>query len=143
MYRQWFSGNDVTIDLVWHLVNTYCVTVNEQYGAIVCVDNFIERLESKQCSRSLCCAMCAASLPYSRHQSLTPRRVTSLAEDFAVEAREAIVLDMEQCRWLESLQSLCILALHEMANGDGHQACLDTSKFYIRLSITIVYSPCK
>lgn len=57
MYRQWFSGNDVTIDLVWHLVNTYCVTVNEQYGAIVCVDNFIERLESKQCSRSLCCAV--------------------------------------------------------------------------------------
>lgn len=115
------------MDLVIHLILVYCTTVNIQQIPVLSYKEFLKLLEVGDCSRSLCHAMCAISVKYSRHR-LTKKAGSKLAERFAQDARQALSTSLLSQDPLDRAQTLAVLSMYESAEGAGFQAWYDISK---------------
>lgn len=120
------SDRLVTVDQTLHLMLIFCATVNSQQCPVLSPAAFLSQLENGQVTRQLCHAMCAASIPYSRHASCTgPRMRIAFAEDAREES--ALLMPFDNHTRYQQLLTLSVLSLYETSQGNGIQAWYDLS----------------
>ncbi len=117
----------VPVDLALHLITVFCVSVNDQQSAIISVSRFLRTLLAGECSKSLCLAMCAASVKFSRNRLLKTRCAKEMAEIFANEARNELEDELHDQFQIDRVQCLAILAMFELNEGHNSQALYDLS----------------
>lgn len=122
----------VSTDLVIHLILVYLTTVNTQQSPVLSHKLFLKLLEAGTCSRSLCHAMCAVSVKYSRHR-LVKMSDMKLAEGFALDSRQVLRTFSPVQNPLEKAQTLAILSIYESARGAGFQAWYDISEWIFKI----------
>ena len=119
----------VCVDQTLHLILIFCVTVNGQQCPILSPATFLCQLENGKVTKQLCHAICAASVPYSRHSSCTE---SGLQAAFAYDAREGLEsLDVDTHARYQQLLTLSVLSLYETSMGNGIQAWYDLGRVYL------------